>query len=149
MANSVCEVLVTEDPLVAAPGKVDCESGAVVDFRGVVRGSENDREIKGIEYEAHVLMAQHQLQQVGDAAAANFKLRQVILWHRIGFVKIGEPSLFLRVKAPHRGAAFAASKWIVDELKKKVPIWKKPVYKIDGAGPAAGKSAHRDRRQLQ
>jgi len=55
-------------------------------------------------------------------------LNQVLLHHRVGFVRTGEASLFLRVSAQHRAAAFEASKWIVDELKKKVPIWKKPAF---------------------
>lgn len=104
------------------------ESGAVVDFFGVVRRLEGDDEIEGIQYEAHVKMAEHQLRLIGEAAIAKFQLKQVLLHHRIGFVRAGEPSLFLRVTAPHRGPAFDASKWIVDELKKKVPIWKKPMF---------------------
>jgi molybdopterin synthase catalytic subunit len=54
----------------------------------------------------------------------------VIIHHRIGFVAVGESSLFMRVFSGHRQAAFQASRWIVDELKKKVPIWKRPRFKI-------------------
>jgi molybdopterin synthase catalytic subunit len=136
MANSVCEVLITTQPLAGRTGTAiaadaDGEAGAIVDFWGVVRRLEEAKEIDGIDYEAHIAMAKHQLQLVVESAAAKFQLKQVIAHHRIGFVAAGETSLFLRVKAPHRAPAFAASKWMVDELKKKVPIWKRPRFKID------------------
>ncbi|HWY40871.1 MAG TPA: molybdenum cofactor biosynthesis protein MoaE [Chthoniobacterales bacterium] len=129
MANSVCEVLVTESALQTPAHEVDSASGAIVDFFGVVRKLEDEREIDGIEYESHVKMAEHQLRLIAEEAIGKFRLKLVLLHHRIGFVCAGEASLFLRVSAPHRGAAFEASKWIVDELKKKVPIWKKPRFK--------------------
>jgi molybdopterin synthase catalytic subunit len=127
MANSVCEVLLTESALQTPRQEADLESGAVVDFSGVVRKLEAGGEIEGIEYESHPAMAEHQMRLIAEEAAARFQLNQVVLHHRIGFVRAGEASLFLRVRAGHRGAAFEAGKWIVDELKKKVPIWKKPV----------------------
>jgi molybdopterin synthase catalytic subunit len=129
MANYICEVLVTEAQLNAPGNRVDPAAGASVDFQGIVRGSEDGRDIDGIDYEAHRKMAEHQLQQIAEAAAIEFGLRSVIIHHRIGFVAVGEPSLFTRVCSPHREQAFQASKWIVDELKKKVPIWKRPRFK--------------------
>jgi molybdopterin synthase catalytic subunit len=129
MANSVCEVLVTASALQTPAHEVNFASGAIVDFFGVVRKLEDEREIDGLEYESHTKMAEHQLRLIGDLAIDKFRLKQVLLHHRTGFVRAGEASLFLRVSAPHRGAAFEASKWIVDELKKKVPIWKKPRFK--------------------
>ena len=132
MANTVCDVLLTEEPFpVPAQQRVDLDVGAVVDFWGVVRQLENGCEIDGIDYEAHAAMAEHQLRMLADAAAEKFQLRKVLLYHRVGFVRPGEASLYLQVNAPHRAAAFAASKWMVDELKKKVPIWKRPRFKID------------------
>jgi molybdopterin synthase catalytic subunit len=115
--------------------RVDPGAGAIVDFWGVVRELEDEREIEGIDYEAHAAMAEHQLQLIAQESAKNFKLKKVIIHHRIGFVSAGEASLFLQVKAGHRAAAFAASKWIVDELKKRVPIWKRPRFKIDPTSP--------------
>jgi molybdopterin synthase catalytic subunit len=135
MANSVCEVLLTNACLEAPGGIVDPGAGAIVDFWGAVRELEDGREIEGIDYEAHDAMAEHQLQLVADAAAEKFQLKKVIAHHRVGFVRAGEASLFLQVSAQHRAAAFEASKWIVDELKRKVPIWKRPKFKV---GPVAG-----------
>ena len=138
MANSVSQVLLTEAPLEAPKEAVDpstslrtsLAAGAVVDFWGIVRQLEEGHEIEGIDYEAHEAMAEHQMKVIADAAAETFRLNQVLLHHRIGFVPAGEASLFLRVRAQHRAAAFEASKSIVDELKKKVPIWKKPKFRV-------------------
>lgn len=128
MANPVCEVLVTESALQAPEQGAGRRAGAVVDFWGVVRELEDGREIEGIDYEAHAAMAEHQMKLIAERAVEKFQLKQVLLHHRIGFVRAGEASLFLRVAAQRRGAAFDASKWVVDELKKKVPIWKKPSF---------------------
>src|SRR5262249_19965333 len=145
MANSVSQVLLTEAGL-GAPTAEDVDSstslraslaaGAIVDFWGVVRELENGREIEGIDYEANAAMAEHQMRLIADAATNKFQLKQVMVHHRIGFVRAGEASLYLRVTAQRRGAAFEASKWIVDELKRKVPIWTKPRFRINKT-PAA------------
>ena len=131
MANLDCEVLLTQARLAAPDKVVDLSAGAVVDFWGLVRKLEEDREIGGIDYEAHQAMAEHQLRLVAENAAEKFQLKKVILHHRVGFVPAGEASLFLQVRAEHRAAAFEASKWVVDELKKKVPIWKRPKFKME------------------
>jgi molybdopterin synthase catalytic subunit len=139
MANPVCEVLLTRERLAAPNAAVDLAVGAIVDFSGVVRESEDGREIEGIEYEAHGSMAEHQLKKIAQQALGNFDLRGVVIHHRVGFVRAGESSLLVRVTAQHRGEAFSASRWIVDELKQKVPIWKHPQFKIDsGSGKKAG-----------
>ena len=74
-------------------------------------------------------MAEQQLKRITDQASEKFALKLVTVHHRIGFIAVGEPSLFLRVASRHRGEAFRASQWIVDELKKTVPIWKKARFK--------------------
>jgi molybdopterin synthase catalytic subunit len=129
MANVVCKILVTEAPLEEPPKNHKSDAGATVEFWGVVRKLEAGREIEGIEYEAHREMAAHQLQRIAEQACEKFGLKQVIVHHRIGFIAVGEPSLFLRVASPHRGDGFRASEWIVDELKNSVPIWKRPRFK--------------------
>ena len=127
MANVVCKISVTQAPLAARTGDI-ATAGAVIDFWGVVRPIENGREIEGIDYEAHREMAEHQLKRIAEEAADRFGLKVVIIHHRIGFIAVGEASLFLRVASPHRIEGFHASQWIVDELKKKVPIWKRPAF---------------------
>ena len=128
VAKCVCEIRLTSEAWHPPNEDVDLASGAVVEFRGVVRAHENGEEISGIDYEAHAAMAEHQLGAIAESAATKFGLTNVVLYHRSGFVGAGEPSLYLRVASPHRAAAFEASKWIVEELKQKVPIWKRPVY---------------------
>src|SRR3989442_14526811 len=95
MANPVCEVLVTEARLKAARSGIDFAAGAVVDFWGIVRGSEEGREIDGIEYEAHPEMAEHQLRQIAQQAIETFPLKLIVVHHRIGFIAAAGPSHFL------------------------------------------------------
>ncbi len=141
MANVVCEILVTEAPLEASPKNHGGDAGAMVEFWGVVRRFEDGCEIEGIDYEAHREMAEHQLQRIAERVTEKFGLNLVIIHHRIGFIAVGEPSLFLRVASAHRSEGFRAAQWIVDELKKKVPIWKKPRFKADRQRHAARRAA--------
>lgn len=131
MANPVCEVLLTRERLEAPKAIVDLTVGAIVDFFGVVRELEEGRGIEGIDYEAHETMARHQLEKIAQRAASDFVMDLVVIHHRIGFVPAGECSLFVRAAGERRAAAFSASEWIVDELKLRVPIWKRARFKID------------------
>jgi molybdopterin synthase catalytic subunit len=142
MANPVCDVLLTETELRVPAGARDSSAGAIVEFRGVVRGLESGREIVGLEYEANRSMAEHQLRLLAARAVEEFGLKLFILHHRIGFVPTGEASLFLRVAAQNRDAAFAASQWTVEELKKQVPIWKKARFRSDEAQKESGREPH-------
>jgi len=100
--------------------------GAVVCFLGVVRGTEEDRAISAIEYEAFLRMAEHQFNVLFDQMEKRWPIESVRLVHRIGVVQVNEPSLWVEVVGPHRGEAFAASQWLIDEMKRVVPIWKRP-----------------------
>jgi molybdopterin synthase catalytic subunit len=131
MANPVCELLSSSADLAASGDWPDDSSGAVVDFWGVVRVKEGERDINGIEYEAHPLMAEHQLRLIGEEAIERFGLKLAVVRHRIGFVPVGKASLFARVAAPHRNEALQAMEWLVSELKKRVPIWKHPKFDVD------------------
>ena len=120
----------TQAPLLVQ-GSAIAGPGAVIDFWGIVRAIEDGREIDGIDYDAHREMAEHQLKRIAEQAAERFGLKLVIVHHRIGFIAVGEASLFLRVASSHRSEGFRASQWIVDELKKKVPIWKRARFKLE------------------
>jgi molybdopterin synthase catalytic subunit len=132
MAISICRVAITEAPLILPDASCRGDAGAVLDFWGVVRELEDGREITGIEYEAHREMARYQLEVLSERAAADYELTQVVINHRVGFVGASEASLFLRVSSARRVAAFAASQWLIDELKQKVPIWKRAVFRESG-----------------
>jgi molybdopterin synthase catalytic subunit len=123
-----CEIRITREPLNAGRLNFSPNEGAVVDFFGVVRAIENDRIIDGIEYDAFEAMAERQLVLVAEEARNQHRLGLVIIHHRIGYVRAGEASLFVRVTARHRRAAFDGSCQIVERLKQTVPIWKHPVY---------------------
>ncbi|PZR75711.1 MAG: molybdopterin converting factor [Chthoniobacterales bacterium] len=140
MAISVCEVSLTQAPLGFPERDGDSEAGAVVDFWGVVRSTEGGREIAGIEYEAHPSMAEHQMRVIAEKSLGKFSVRKIFIRHRIGLVPAAEPSVIIRVTSGHRAAAFAASQWIMDELKRVVPIWKHPVFKEAKTGEIASRT---------
>jgi molybdopterin synthase catalytic subunit len=101
--------------------------GAAVYFLGVVRGTEGSASISALAYETFQRMAEHQISLLFDELAKRWPIESVRLVHRVGLVRVNEPSLWVEVIAPHRGEAFAACQWLIDELKRVAPIWKKPV----------------------
>jgi molybdopterin synthase catalytic subunit len=123
-----CDIRVSGEPINAAGLNFSQTEGAVVDFFGVVRAIEENRVIEGIEYEAFQTMAERQLLVIAREAKSRYRLGLVMIYHRIGFVSAGEASLFVRVSARHRRAAFEGSSQIIERLKIAVPIWKHPVY---------------------
>jgi molybdopterin synthase catalytic subunit len=111
--------------------------GAAVYFAGVVRGSEDDRAIRAIEYEAFERMVTRQFELIFREMEARWPVESVRLVHRVGVVNVNEPSLWVEVVAPHRGEAFAACQYLIDEMKRVVPIWKKPLA-LGGSNPDSG-----------
>ena len=126
MTKSVCDVLLTEAPLTYPVEIPVMMTGAVLDFWGVVRGEEEGSAIRGIDYQAHRPMAEHQLRRIAREASERFPVLHLLIHHRIGFVPVGEASLLVQIRSRHRAEAFRASEWIVAELKRRVPIWKHP-----------------------
>jgi molybdopterin synthase catalytic subunit len=104
-------------------------AGAVITFLGIVRDREADAPISAIEYECFQQMAEHQFDALFDEVEKRWPIESVRLVHRVGLVAVNEPSLWVEIVAPHRGEAFAACQWLIDEMKRVVPIWKKPVSK--------------------
>jgi len=131
-------LLITASPIdeaaLIAERQMSSGMGATVYFAGVVRGSEGQASISAIDYEAFQKMAEHQFDRIFDEIAKRWPVESVRLIHRIGIVKVNEPSLWVEVIAPHRGEAFAACQFLIDEMKKTVPIWKRPVS--DGRHPS-------------
>jgi molybdopterin synthase catalytic subunit len=125
------QLLITPEPisetdLIRSPLD-SAESGAVVRFLGVVRGTEEGQPIQAIEYEAFREMAEHQFRLIFDAVEQRWPVFSVRLVHRTGVVAVGEPSLWVELTASHRGEAFAACQYLIDEMKRLAPIWKKPI----------------------
>ncbi len=116
-----------DEPLLLAARKMSDRMGAAVYFLGVVRDSEQGQSIKALEYESFQRMAEHQFNLLFDQMEKRWPIESIRVVHRIGIIKVNEPSLWVEVIAPHRGEAFAACQWLIDEMKKAVPIWKKPL----------------------
>ncbi len=127
---------ITDEPIdeaaLLAGRRLSAEMGAVVCFLGVVRGREAGAAISALGYEAFQSMAEHQFQLLFDQLEQRWPVESVRLVHRVGLVKVSEPSLWVEVVAPHRGEAFAACQWLIDEMKRVVPIWKKPAQAPSG-----------------
>ena len=100
------------------------EIGACVEFQGIVRETEQDRKLAGLHYEAHEPMARRHLERIFDELAAAHPCVAVTFIHRLGWVPVGEASLFVRVLAAHRGEALRFLAEAVDRMKADVPIWK-------------------------
>ena len=113
------------------------EDGAAVVFEGVVRNNTRGRRTTYLEYESYEDMALKELGALVEKALAQFKVRDVTIIHRLGRLEIGETSVLIVVAAAHRGAAFDACRWLIDTLKRTVPIWKKEYFE-DGAVWADG-----------
>jgi molybdopterin synthase catalytic subunit len=101
------------------------EDGAVVVFEGIVRNHTRDRRTLFLEYEAYEEMALKQLESLAAQARSQFAIREIAIVHRLGRLEIGETSVLIVVASAHRAAAFDACRWLIDTLKRTVPIWKK------------------------
>ncbi len=108
------------------------EDGAVVAFDGIVRNNSRGRRTLYLDYEAYEEMAVKQMKALAAEACANFGVRQVSIVHRLGRLQIGETSVLIVVASAHRSQAFEACRWVIDTLKKTVPIWKKETF-VDGS----------------
>lgn len=103
--------------------------GAIVTLDGFVRQFTKGRETLYLEYEAYQPMALKELEKLTARAREKFDVAHIGIVHRVGKLEIGETSVVISVAAPHRQAAFAACEWLIVELKRTVPIWKKEVYR--------------------
>lgn len=113
------------------------EDGAALIFDGVVRNNSRSRRTLFLDYEAYETMALNEMEKLAQAALERFRVRDVRLVHRLGRLQIGESSIVIGVGSAHRAAAFDACRWLIDTLKKTVPIWKKEHFE-DGAVWADG-----------
>ena len=108
------------------------DDGAAVIFDGIVRNNTRGRKTLHLDYEAYEPMALERMQALVREAKQRYSVREIVLLHRLGRLQIGETSVWIAVAAAHRAAAFDACRWIIDTLKKTVPIWKKEYFE-DGA----------------
>lgn len=111
-------------------------AGALASFEGSVRDHHDGRPVLGLRYEAYVVLAETEGEAILEDACARFAVERVACVHRIGDLAVGELAVWVGVSAAHRDAAFAACRWIIDEVKARVPIWKHERY-ADGDGSDA------------
>ena len=122
-ALTITEQPIDEAALLAAR-RIPPDCGAVVTFLGVVRDQEAGAKIAALDYEAQREMAEHQFQRIFAEAGRRWPVSRLDLIHRVGRIPVGEASLWIQVMASHRREAFEACQFVIDELKKVVPIWK-------------------------
>ena len=124
------------DRLVTAAGRPDC--GAIAVFLGTTRDHHEGRKVVSLTYEAYEPMALAALEAIERETLTRFEVACCRIVHRLGEVPLTEASVVVTVAAAHRGAAFEACRWAMDELKRTVPIWKKESYAGGGEGWVEG-----------
>lgn len=117
-------------------------NGATILFLGTVRDSNEGRAVTGIEYASYRSMAERELSAIVSEASGEFGTDDIAVEHRVGTLGIGEVSVAIAVAHPHRGAAYDASRYVIEQIKKRVPIWKREHY-ADGTREWVDPTAHR------
>jgi len=125
------ENIIDTDRLLKSVMRPEC--GAALLFVGSTRQWTNQLETIFLEYEAYHSMARSEMEKLEEEAKKRWTIREVRIVHRLGRVDIGEVSIAIAVSSPHRAEAFEAGQWLIDEFKKRVPVWKKEHWKSDGA----------------
>ena len=116
-------------------------NGAVLLFLGAVRQVNEGRDVTGIDYAAYEGMALRELQAIVDEGATRFGTGDVVVEHRLGELQVEDISVGIAVGHPHRDTAYAVSRWVIEELKRRVPIWKREHY-TDGTREWVDPSGH-------
>jgi molybdopterin synthase catalytic subunit len=136
MLIEIVDAAIAADAIVS--GMKAGADGAVCVFDGIVRDNTRGRRTLYLDYESYREMALKQMRGLAAEAIARFDVRDVAMVHRLGRLMVGETSVLIVVASAHRAAAFDACRWLIDSLKKTVPIWKKETF-VDGAVWADGK----------
>lgn len=126
MSRWIVETPLELDPLLRETE--DSGSGALVIFYGTVRNENEGQPVQAMTYEAQVTMAEAVLREIEQEALDRFGVRRCRIQHRIGTLQLGEPSVLIVVRAGHRSEAYAASRYAIDEVKQRAPIWKEEHY---------------------
>ena len=109
----------------------DPSVGAVSVFVGTVRDVNEGRAVRGIEYSAYTSMAEREMAAIVDEARVRFGVERLVVEHRVGTLGVGDASVAIVVASPHRAAALDATRYVIEELKQRVPVWKREHY-VDG-----------------
>jgi molybdopterin synthase catalytic subunit len=128
-------IAITDQPIQTAAVEAAVarpEAGAILTFSGVTRDNFGGRPVTGLSYEAYEPMALSVMTEICEEAAARWPGTRVAMVHRIGALAVGEVSVVIAVSTPHRADSYAASRFAIDALKERVPIWKKEHYADGG-----------------
>jgi len=104
------------------------EDGAVLLFLGTVRNQNDGRRVVGMRYDAYVAMAESVLAEIAAEASTRLGTDRIVVAHRIGPLRVGEVSVAIAVSSPHRAEAYEASRYVIEEIKKRLPVWKEEYY---------------------
>ena len=110
------------------------KSGAVATFEGLVRNHNDGKKVIALEYEAFDKLAAKEANKIFKEAKSKFDVLEVKCFHRVGKLSVGEMAVWVAVNAPHRDSAFKACRYIIDEIKTRLPIWKKEYYTNGDSG---------------
>lgn len=135
MGRWICDTPLDLTPLLAETE--DPASGALIVFVGTVRNQNDGLPVEAMTYEAHIPLAEKVLAEIEAEAVTRFDVRRCRIQHRVGRLNLGEPSILIVVRAAHRASAYDASRYAIDEVKKRAPIWKEEHY-------ASGESRYLD-----
>ncbi|MDX1647466.1 MAG: molybdenum cofactor biosynthesis protein MoaE [Longimicrobiales bacterium] len=108
------------------------EDGAVLLFVGIVRDHADGRPVSGMRYDAYAEMAGPVLEEIAHEAAQRLGTDRLAVAHRVGELDIGEVSVAIAVSSPHRAESYDASRYVIEEIKKRLPVWKREHY-VDGS----------------
>ena len=114
------------------------EDGAALLFVGVVRNHADGRPVSGMRYDAYAGMARKELTSIAEEAAERLGTDRVAVEHRTGELSIGDVSVAIAVSSPHRAESFDAARYVIEEIKKRLPVWKKEHYEDGSDGWVAG-----------
>lgn len=122
---------VSEEPLRISEAEAFCNDpggGGIAFFSGIVRNKNNDKEVLRLEYEAYAPMAEKEMRMLAEEVAERWPVLKAAVLHRIGRLQIGDTAVIIAVQTVHRAEAFEACRFLIDNLKERVPIWKREVY---------------------
>ena len=135
------QLTLTPDPIdelaLIAEREMSDGMGAALIFHGVVRAQEDEVTIVAIDYEAFDDMACHQFELIFEEINRQWPIESVRVVHRVGVVPVNEPSLWVEIIAPHRAETFEACQFLINTMKERVPIWKRPVGETSSSSPNA------------
>jgi molybdopterin synthase catalytic subunit len=129
MRSAICEAVLVPAALLAEVARTG--NGATVLFVGTVRDMNEGRHVRGIEYSAYTRMADPELRRIVSEASERFGTDDIVAEHRVGALLVGDISVAVAAAHPHRAAAFDAARFVIEELKRRVPVWKREQY-VDG-----------------